>query len=106
MGGVRTRRLTDLYLAAVERAVARPGEWTDVRVFKTEANAAVTANCLAGGYLRVTPREGDEPVSVQGKTYIATAAPVQTMISHGPDGWRLKIRVARSDRQQNRQHGR
>jgi hypothetical protein len=82
-----------MYLAAVERAVARPGVWTDVRVFKTEANAAVTGNCLAGGYLRVDPRPGDTAVEVKGKRYIATAAPVETMISQGPDGWLLKIRV-------------
>jgi hypothetical protein len=90
---VRNRRLTDLYLAAVQRAVARPGEWTDVRVFKTEANANVTAHCLAGGYLRVEPRDGDTPIKVRGKTYIATAAPVKTTISRELDGWRLKIRA-------------
>jgi hypothetical protein len=91
---VRSRRLTELYLTAVERAAARPGEWTDVRVFNTKANADVTANCLAGGYLRADPREGDTPVRVAGKTYVATAAPVTTKITQEPDGWSLKIRVS------------
>jgi hypothetical protein len=90
---MKARPLTELYLAAVERAVARPGVWTDVRVFKTETNASVTANCLAAGYLRVDPRDGDTPVKVQGKVYIATAAPVEPMISKGPDGWLVKIRT-------------
>src|SRR4051794_36753044 len=49
---VHPRPLTDLYLAAVQRAVDRPGTWTDVRVFETEANAQITGNCLEGGYLR------------------------------------------------------
>jgi hypothetical protein len=34
----------------------RPGTWADVRVFGTEFNARMGANCLANGYLRVHPR--------------------------------------------------
>lgn len=90
---MRARPLTDLYLAAVERAVARPGTWTDVRLFAGEFNARMAANCLAGGYLRVHPRESDTPVTVAGKRYIATAAPVETIVEEGPDGWLLKIRT-------------
>lgn len=90
---MRARPLTDLYLTAVERAVARPGTWTDVRVFATEFNARMGADCLAGGYLRVQPREGDRPTLVAGKRYIATAAPVETKVDEGPDGWLLKIRM-------------
>jgi hypothetical protein len=86
-------RLTDLYLAAVQRAVDHPGEWTDVRVFKTETNAKMTADCLAGGFVRLGPRHGDTPIKVRGKAYIVTAASVKTMISPGPDGWLLKIRA-------------
>ena len=90
---MRRRPLTDLYLAAVERAVARPGTWTDVRVFDTEFNAQITASCLEGGYLRVQPRDDDHPISVRGKRYIATAAPVETTVDNGPNGWMLKIRA-------------
>jgi hypothetical protein len=60
--------LTDLYLAAVERAVARrAGTWTDVRVFDAEFNAQITARCLEGGYLRAQPRDGDRPVTISGQ---------------------------------------
>jgi hypothetical protein len=90
---VRPRPLTDLYLAAVERAANRPGIWIDVRVFDTEMNAGVTANCLNGGFLRVQPRRGDTEVRVRGKQYIATAAAVEVSIHEGPDGWLLRIRA-------------
>ena len=90
---LRARPLTDLYLAAVERAVARPGTWTDVRVFDTEFNARMGAICLAGGYLRVQPRPGDTPILVAGKRCISTAAPVETKLDEGPHGWLLKIRT-------------
>ena len=62
-----SRRLTDLYLAAVKSAVARP-HVIDVRVFKTKANAYVTAECPANGYLCVDPSDGDTPVVVTGRT--------------------------------------
>ena len=93
----RARPNTDMYLAAVERAVRRPGEWIEVpRRFETEFNAKMTGSCLRGGYLRVQPRRGDQPITMNGKRYIATAAPVTTRVEPAPKGgWRLEIRVDR-----------
>ena len=54
----RSRPITEMYIAAVERAVASPGLWIEVpRRFRTEFNARITADCLAGGYLRVEVRQ-------------------------------------------------
>src|SRR3954447_37121 len=81
-----------MYLAAVERAVSRPGGWVEIpRDFVSEANASVTAGFLEQGYLRVEPREGDVPVVVQGKRYIRTAAPVETRRRQVDDEWRRRI---------------
>ena len=70
----------------------RPASWIDVRVFKTEGNARVTASCLSRGFLRVQPREGDSPITVRGRRYIATASPVETDVAEEPEGWGLRIR--------------
>ncbi|HET6549381.1 MAG TPA: hypothetical protein VFG79_13030 [Solirubrobacter sp.] len=84
-----------MYLAAVQEAVARPGAWVEVpRDFATEFNASVTAGCLRQGFLRVEPQAGDVPVTVRGKRYIATAAPVETRIDAVDRGaWRLSVRL-------------
>jgi hypothetical protein len=89
----RGRPITDMYLAAVEAAVASPGRWIEIpRGFDTEFNASITGTCLASGYLRVEPREGDVPVIVQGKRYIQTPAPVDPRTRKVGDQWRLSIR--------------
>ena len=90
---MRSRPLTDRYLAAVEAAAATAGRWLHVRDFGTEANARVTAACLSAGYLRVKPRDGDREVRVNGTRYIATAAPVETRVEPASDVWRLFVRV-------------
>jgi hypothetical protein len=85
--------MTDLYLATVEKAIAVPDQWRDVpRRFATEFNAAITGNCLQGGYLRVEPREGDEVVQVDGKRYIKTAAPVEYRVRGTAEEWYLSVR--------------
>ncbi|HEX7168118.1 MAG TPA: hypothetical protein VF230_14160 [Acidimicrobiales bacterium] len=82
-----------MYLTAVQEAVFRPGAWIEIpRDFATEFNASVTARCLEQGYLRVDPREDDVPVTVGGKRYIATPAPVETRIDAIDGRWRLSIR--------------
>jgi hypothetical protein len=91
---MRGRRVTvtDLYLAAVEQAVARPGAWIDVRGFEAEVDAGVIAHCLAEGYLPVDPRGADTPSGSGAKANIKTAAPVETSVDRRPDGWWLRIR--------------
>ncbi len=85
--------MTDMYLTAVEDAVADPGRWIVLpRRFSTEFNASITGYCLREGYLRVQPRKGDTPVSVQGKRYIRTAAPVASKADRDGDEWRLSVR--------------
>jgi hypothetical protein len=89
----RSRPKTDIYLAAVESAVASPGRWVDIpRSFSTEFNASITGSCLQGGYLRVQPHEGDVPVVVAGKRYIRTAAPVVPRVQKVRDEWQLSVR--------------
>ena len=81
-----------MYLSAVEEAVSQPGLWIRIpRVFRTEANASVTANCLAHGFLRVRPRAGDASVTMNGKQYLATAAPVRTRVQEAGGVWHLSI---------------
>jgi hypothetical protein len=91
---LRARPKTDMYLAAVEEAVERPGRWITIpRTFKTRTNAQVTAGCLGSGYLRVQPRDGDRLVKAEGKPCIATAAPVTARVDARPNGeWTLRIR--------------
>ena len=89
----KARPTTDMYLHAVETAIATPGQWVEIpRGFESEYNASITGSCLEGGYLRVQPREGDVPVTVRGKTYIKTAAPVEARPRKVGDEWRLGIR--------------
>lgn len=89
----RSRPMTDLYLAAVERAIEQPGRWLLVpRRFDTEFNASVLVSCLQGGYLRVCPREGDRPIVVAGKRCIRTAAPVDAEVKRIDDGWQVVVR--------------
>lgn len=98
--GDRTLRLvpgrrpkTDMYLTAIEAAVATPGRWVEIpRRFNTQANVLITARCLERGYLRVRPRNGDVPMIVDGQRYIKTAAPVDTRPREVGDGWQLGIR--------------
>jgi hypothetical protein len=86
--------LTDLYLRTVEAAVANPGHRIEVpRRFATEMNAAVTGHCLQGGYLRVKPRDGWETITVNGKSYLRTAAPVDVRIDGAGAEWKLHLRV-------------
>jgi hypothetical protein len=88
--------MTDMYLAAVRKAIEAPGEWVELpRDFRTEFNASITGSCLEGGYLRVEPRVGDTPVVVQGKKYIRTAGPVEARYRKVGDAWRLSIRSRR-----------
>lgn len=92
----RHRPRTDAYLEAVERAVSSPGTWVTVGAeFKTERNAAVTARCLRGGYLRVLPQEGDDSVVAEGRHCIRIRAPVETRVAADGDGWTLRVRVPR-----------
>ena len=87
------RPMTDMYLGAVDEAVAAPGHWIEIpRAFKTELNARVTARCLEAGYLRVQPREGDLTVVVHGKRYVKTPGPVRTRLreSSGADAARVR----------------
>src|SRR3712207_2943480 len=87
------RPLTDLCLAAVERAVGRPGRWVDVMVFRNSARVGKTATCLAGGYVPDRPRPGERETLVRGERCIATAAPVATRVDKMVSGWSLKIRA-------------
>lgn len=65
----------------------RPGSWIDVRVFDTEFNASITGSCLQGGYLRVEPRDGDEPyVGPKGQRWMATPSPVEPQVVEQPEG--------------------
>jgi hypothetical protein len=90
----KQRTFTDLYLRTVEAAVANPGQWIEVpRRFGTEMNAAVTAHCLRGGYLRVKPREDQPSITVNGKTYLGTATPVEVKIDRAGAEWKLRLRV-------------
>lgn len=89
----RDRPMTDMYLAAVGRAVAQPGTWVNVpRTFKTKSNALKTGSCLEGGYLRVEPRERQGSVLAEGKWWLATAAPVERRVTRSGDLWVLDIR--------------
>lgn len=88
------RNLTDLYLRTVEEAVANDGHWIEVpRRFATKMNADVTGHCLQGGYLRVKPRDGEPSITVNGKTYLRTAAPVDVKIGGSGTEWTLHICV-------------
>ena len=89
----RSRPITDVYIAAVERAIAAPGRWIEVpRRFQTQFNANVTAVCLRGGYLRVEVRDDDTPIYVAGKRYLKTPAPVHARVERDYDGWLVRIR--------------
>ena len=61
------------------------------RRFETEKNAAVTASCLRGGYVRVKPRDGDRAVDIKGQRWVATAAPVDTRVDAAGDEWIVLI---------------
>lgn len=92
----RRRPKTDMYLVAVQDAVNQPGHWIEVpREFETEFNASITGSCLEGGYLRVQPQEGDQPVTVRGRRYIKTAAPVDARVTEADGKWRLSLRWSR-----------
>jgi hypothetical protein len=85
--------MTEMYLDAVDAAVAKPGVWVEVpRQFRTRYNAEKTGSCLQGGYLRVQPREGDVPIQAEGQLCIKTAAPVTPRIESDDDVWKLSIR--------------
>jgi hypothetical protein len=91
---MRPRHETDIYLRTVELAVASPGRWIEIpKAFRTPYNASKTAQCLAAGYLRVEPREGDIPVRAEGRDCIRTAAPVETKVerSHAGTGASLAL---------------
>ncbi len=88
----RSRPITDMYIAAVERAVASPGLWIEIpRRFRTEFNAKMTADCLRGGHLRVEVRPGDTPIVVAGKRYLKTPARVLARVEHDRQGWLVRI---------------
>jgi hypothetical protein len=94
----RGRSKTDLYLDAVEQAVAAPGRWINVRTFNSKANADVTGRCLEGGYLRVTPRSGEPEIHVNGNVWLRTAAPIRFRVGSASDGWPLDVRFDGSGR--------
>ena len=86
------RPKTDMYLAAVEKAVSEPGRWIDIpRRFDRELTASVMGGRLRAGYLPVPPRDGDEAVEVDGKRYLKTAAPVTSRVDAVGGGWTLSI---------------
>jgi hypothetical protein len=88
------RLKTDMYLAAVERAVAEPGRWIDIpRRFDRELVASILGGCLRRGYLRAPPRDGDATIVVDGNSYIRTASPVTSRVAEVDGGWSLSIRV-------------
>jgi hypothetical protein len=90
---MRPRPETELYLRTVEQAVATPGRWVEVpKIFRSPYNASKTAACLAAGYLRVEPREGDTPVRAEGRDCIRTAAAVTTKVEPGALGSVLFVR--------------
>ena len=89
----RARPITDLYIAAVQSAIATPGRWIEIpRRFQTEFNANITADCLRGGYLRVEVREGEVPTYVAGERYLKTPASVLTRVERDREGWLLRVR--------------
>ena len=90
----RPRPKTDLYLAAGDRALATPGAWTSVRIFETQKNAAVTASCMRGGYLRVKPREDEVAVQVGRHRWLRLSAPLETRIDEIDEGWHLSVRFS------------
>lgn len=85
-----------MYLKAAAVAARQPGTWIEVRVFETEANAAVTASCLRRGFLRVRPRAGDESVQIGARTYVALPAALEAEVERTDTGWRLRARTRRS----------
>jgi hypothetical protein len=83
-----------MYLDCVRRAVASPGKAIEIpKDFRSESNAAMTVHCLREGYLRVEPREGDEAITVRGKRYIRTTAPVDAEARRTGDVWRVTLRA-------------
>ena len=90
MAGDRPK--TDMYLAAVEQAIAEPGRWIDIpRRFESELKASIMGGCLRRGYLRVPPRDGDASIEVGGQTYLKTAGPVTARIDAAGHAWTLSI---------------
>jgi hypothetical protein len=86
------RPKTDMYLLAVEHAVAAPGRWIDIpRRFDREVVASVMGGCLRRGYLRVPPQDGDPAIEIDGETYLKTAAPVSARVDEAGGGWTLSI---------------
>lgn len=84
-----------MYIAAVERALAKPGIWIEVpRRFQSEFNARMAADCLAGGYLRVEVRPGETPLYVGGKRYLKTPGPVVTQVEPDREAWLVRIRAS------------
>jgi hypothetical protein len=91
---VKSRPVTDLYLQTVAAAVANPGHWIEVpRRFATEMNAAVTGHCLQGGYLRVKPPDETSGITVDGRTFLRTAAPVDFKVEGSGTEWQLHLRA-------------
>lgn len=64
------------------------------RRFRTKFNARITADCLAGGYLRVEVRQGETPLYVNGERYLKTPGPVATQVERGREGWLVRIRAS------------
>lgn len=58
---------------------------------RTKFNARITADCLAGGYLRVEVRQGETPLYVDGKRYLKTPGPVATQVEHDREGWVVRF---------------
>jgi hypothetical protein len=86
------RPKTEMYLMAVEHAVAEPGRWIDIpRRFERELVASIMGGCLRRGYLRVPPQEGDATIEVDGQTYVKTAAPVSARVDAVGETWSLSI---------------
>ena len=56
-------------------------------------NAAVTGHCLQGGYLRVRPRDDEISITVNGTSYLRTAAPVEVKIDGAGTEWKLHLLV-------------
>ena len=86
------RPKTEMYLMAVEHAVAEPGRWIDIpRRFERELVASIMGGCLRRGYLKVPPQDGDPTIDIDGQTYLKTAAPVSARVDAVGATWSLSI---------------
>ena len=82
-------------MAAVDRALASPGRGSRSPVDSERSSTArITADCLAGGYLRVEVRQDETPLYVGEKRYLKTPGPVATQVEHDHKGWLVRIRAS------------